>query len=320
MSTHFYIGERVRFLESKGEGIIKSFRGNEAIVEDESGFDWPTPVNKIVKIFSEKEPQKVFAPEKDYTPINLDKALYLFIPEKEENNRTKKIKLINNCGYDFLVALFFSEKNNHKRLFFNQIKTTSSSDSFEIEDFNDLKSIKIQLLPVPEKSSDVFVLIEDTIKIGNSILLGDEMPNYHHSIATAGFFIMLLNEKVINDNLLQKNLLNLNEESQSKNKTVKLPTTGYKEELIVDLHIEALTENSSRMSAGEKLNFQLIAFEKHVSTAFSQGYKKLIIIHGVGKGVLKDNILEKLKDYSFAKHKDADYNKFGYGATEINFK
>ncbi|MFN5630177.1 MAG: Smr/MutS family protein [Bacteroidota bacterium] len=320
MSTHFYIGERVRFLESKGEGIIKSFRGNEAIVEDESGFDWPTPLNKIVKIFSEKEPQKEFAPEKDYTQINLENALYLFIPEKEENNRTKKIKLINNCGYDFLVALFFSEKNHHKRLFYNCIKAKSNSDFFEIDDLNDLKSIKIQLLPVPEKSSEVFGLIEDTVKIGNSILLGDEEPTYHNSIAIAGFFRMLLSEKIINDSLLQKNLLNINQESQSKNFAAKPPITNYKEELIVDLHIEALTENSGRMTAGEKLNFQLIAFEKHVSTAFSQGYKKLIIIHGVGKGVLKDNILEKLKDYSFAKHKDADYNKFGYGATEISFK
>jgi len=319
MSTHFYIGERVRFLETKGEGIIKSFRGNEAIVEDESGFDWPTPVSKIVKIFSDKEPQKQFVPEKDYKQINLENALYLFIPEKEEKNRTKKIKILNNCGYDFLVAVFYSEKNNHKRLFFNQIKVKTNTEFFEIEDFNDLKSIKIQLIPVPEKSSEVFGIIEETIKINNSILLGDETPSYHNSIAIAGFFRVLINEKTINDSLLEKNLEKINLDVLSKNKNYKTINTNYKEELIIDLHIEELIENSTKMSAGEKLNFQLNSFEQHLTNAFSNGYKKLIVIHGVGKGVLKENIIEKLKVYSFAKHKDADYNRFGYGATEINF-
>jgi len=319
MSNHFYIGERVRFLETKGEGIIKSFRGNEAIVSDDFGFDWPTPLSKIVKIFSEKDPQKEFIPEKNYKQISLENALYLFIPEKEEKDRTKKIKLINKCGYDFLVALFYSEKNNHKRLFFNKIKSMSNTEYFEIGDLNELKSIKIQVIPVPEKSSDVFGLIEETIKISNSILLGDENPNYHQSNELAGFFRLLLNEKKINDIQLQKSLLQIIDEPLAKNTNLKAPVSQLKQELIVDLHIEELIDNSNKMSAGEKLNFQLTCFEQHVTNAFSGGYKKLIVIHGVGKGVLKENIIQKLKEYSFAKHRDADYNRFGYGATEISF-
>jgi hypothetical protein len=317
MDHHFYIGERVRFLETKGEGIIKSIRKNEVVVEDESGFDWPTPISKIVKIFSNKEPIKEFIPEKNYSKIELENALYLFVPEKEEKNRFQKIKILNNCGYDFLLAIFYSEKNNHKRLFFDSIKAKTNSNFFEISDLNELKSIKIQALPVPEKSSEAFGMFEETIRINSSILLGDETPHYQNSLPIAGYFRILLNEKTINDSLLEKNLQKINGDTLGKNQTPTTFQSQSKDELVVDLHIEELIENSHKMSAGDKLNHQLITFEKYFSTAFSQGFKKLIIIHGVGKGVLKDNIIQKLKDYHFVKHKDADYLRFGYGATEI---
>ena len=42
------IGDKVRFLSSTGGGIIAGFKGKIVLVEDEDGFQIPTPVNEVV--------------------------------------------------------------------------------------------------------------------------------------------------------------------------------------------------------------------------------------------------------------------------------
>lgn len=44
------IGDKVRFLSSTGGGIIAGFKGNIVLVEDEDGFQIPTPVNEVVVV------------------------------------------------------------------------------------------------------------------------------------------------------------------------------------------------------------------------------------------------------------------------------
>lgn len=42
------IGDKVRFLSETGGGRIAGFKGNIVLVEDEDGFQIPTPINDIV--------------------------------------------------------------------------------------------------------------------------------------------------------------------------------------------------------------------------------------------------------------------------------
>ena len=44
------IGDKVRFLSSTGGGIIAGFKGKIVLVEDEDGFQIPTPVNEVVVV------------------------------------------------------------------------------------------------------------------------------------------------------------------------------------------------------------------------------------------------------------------------------
>ena len=39
--TNFEIGDKVKFLNSVGGGIVKKIQGGQVFVEDESGFDMP---------------------------------------------------------------------------------------------------------------------------------------------------------------------------------------------------------------------------------------------------------------------------------------
>lgn len=90
---------------------------------------------------------------------------------------------------------------------------------------------------------------------------------------------------------------------------------------LVDLHIEKLTDNYSRMSNFEMLTLQLHEFQKWFDLAVAHRQPSLIIIHGVGSGRLRDDIHEVLKSKREVKHFINQYDpRFGYGATEIFFQ
>ena len=44
------IGDKVRFLSDTGGGIIAGFKGRLVLVEDEDGFQIPTPASEVVVV------------------------------------------------------------------------------------------------------------------------------------------------------------------------------------------------------------------------------------------------------------------------------
>ncbi|GAB4091988.1 Smr/MutS family protein [Flaviaesturariibacter terrae] len=90
---------------------------------------------------------------------------------------------------------------------------------------------------------------------------------------------------------------------------------------VVDLHIEKLVDDHSGMSNTAILGIQLKEFEKWYDLALAHRLPKLTVIHGIGKGRLRDDIhdiLRRKKEVkSFVNQYSAD---FGFGATEIFFQ
>ena len=87
-----------------------------------------------------------------------------------------------------------------------------------------------------------------------------------------------------------------------------------------DLHIEKLVKNFRGMSNFDILNIQTETAKRHLDFAVRNRIPKLVFIHGVGEGVLKaelDFILNRMEGLSF---QDANYQKYGLGATEVYFK
>jgi hypothetical protein len=88
----------------------------------------------------------------------------------------------------------------------------------------------------------------------------------------------------------------------------------------VDIHIEKLMKDFGHLSTAEILDVQISAFEKAFDRALAEGVEKLIIIHGTGNGVLRGEVHKRLSGSKFISHyKDARKERFGYGATEIEF-
>ena len=68
------------------------------------------------------------------------------------------------------------------------------------------------------------------------------------------------------------------------------------------------------------LDEQLSAFDKAFDKALVSGIGKLIVIHGIGSGILKSEIHKRLSSSNHIKSfKEGRKEKFGYGATEIQF-
>ena len=86
----------------------------------------------------------------------------------------------------------------------------------------------------------------------------------------------------------------------------------------IDLHIEELIDDTRGMSSGEKLEMQLGHFQRELEKAIlNKQTRKIIFIHGVGIGRLKQEIYHLLKSYDGLRYYDASYRKYGFGATEI---
>lgn len=87
-----------------------------------------------------------------------------------------------------------------------------------------------------------------------------------------------------------------------------------------DLHIEKLVKNPKGMNNFDILTIQIETAKRHIDFAFKNRIPKIVFIHGVGEGVLKAELDFMLKRYDNISFQDANYQKYGLGATEIYFK
>jgi hypothetical protein len=86
----------------------------------------------------------------------------------------------------------------------------------------------------------------------------------------------------------------------------------------VDLHIEELADDLSKVKNHDILSIQLNYFSKMLDSAMANKLRKIIFIHGVGNGLLKQEIISKLKNnYPDLVYADASLLRYGKGATEI---
>lgn len=111
------------------------------------------------------------------------------------------------------------------------------------------------------------------------------------------------------------------EEKRKKRGNIKPGKTPKKPEdagvAEVDLHLHELVEDETRLSQGERLSYQLAYFERSLEAAIRDGKRKLIVIHGVGEGVLREEVRKMLQFYDGVRFHDADMGRYGAGATEV---
>jgi len=98
-----------------------------------------------------------------------------------------------------------------------------------------------------------------------------------------------------------------------KKPTIKIPSTIPE----IDLHIEVLLENSSKLSAHEKFLFQLDIFKKFTNKMLTERQSKFVVIHGAGEGKLKSEIQFLLKSRKGFRMHDKHVSNGKVGASLI---
>ena len=100
-------------------------------------------------------------------------------------------------------------------------------------------------------------------------------------------------------------------------KEITPPKLEYDEVWEVDLHLPEIIDTGREMSDYEKLRYQLKHFRKCMDAALVYRINKIIFIHGVGKGTLKQELMHALKDYDRVRFFDAPFKRYGYGALSV---
>ncbi|MBC7553398.1 MAG: Smr/MutS family protein [Taibaiella sp.] len=89
----------------------------------------------------------------------------------------------------------------------------------------------------------------------------------------------------------------------------------------IDLHIEQLISNHSKLSTDEIMKKQLDTLEHYLQLAIMHRQDRLIVIHGLGKGKLRDEVHNVLKKTTnVGRFKNEWSGRYGFGATEVYFK
>lgn len=134
--------------------------------------------------------------------------------------------------------------------------------------------------------------------------------------------------KINESSNLMDSIKRINVEEIIKEKTIPTPRSFVKDrkekrEVGVpefDLHIEKLVPNKRGMSNYDILNLQAETAKRHIEFAIRNRIPKIVFIHGVGEGVLKAELDFLLGRYDNIVFQDANYQKYGLGATEVYFK
>ena len=95
-----------------------------------------------------------------------------------------------------------------------------------------------------------------------------------------------------------------------------------KEEFVleVDLHIEKLVKSFKHLSNFDILNIQVDTARGQLEFAIKNRIPKIVFIHGMGEGVLKAELEYLFGRYPEISFQDANYRKYGLGATEVYVK
>ena len=138
---------------------------------------------------------------------------------------------------------------------------------------------------------------------------------------TSKEFIILNNDDGVNLASFSNHSLSEIRNDKEASKKRKAPVSSSKQRhrpmFVVDLHIHQLKDSTRGMTNFDMLNLQLDTARGQLEFAIRQRMPKMVFIHGVGEGVLKQELYTILRRYNNVRFYDADYKEYGLGATEI---
>jgi hypothetical protein len=339
----FKIGDVVKFLNEKGSGKVSKIINKTTVgITIEDGFELPFLISELIIESSEIEtivtnqiPSSLVLNEVHSVRINkpgIDKtpAIYLaFSPENinEIAHSDINVWLINNTSYNILFTYSILKNNKFTTLETGNISTFSSEliETINKTELNNHTHLKVDILFFNDKEHLHQLPISEVVKLKPIKFYKQNAFEANKFIPEKSLLLTVfeLNEiegsnKVNNSTIdFSKILSQKLHQTDSPKKSKPHANNNPANEMEIDLHIEELLENYSGMNNAEIIHIQLKHFQNALDTAINNHYKKLIVIHGVGNGRLKQEVRNILSANKTVKFYDASYSRYGFGATEI---
>ncbi len=337
------IGDKVKFLNDVGGGTVVGFQSkNVVIVENEDGFELPVLINEVVvsnessydstsksigtqKETTKPEPKEVKRPVELIKGNDEPKFFLAFYPADQVNPVSGEIEvyLINDSNFTLLYQYVHFKDGAYETIETGELEpnTKTNIDGLAQSDLNNLPDFIFRIVPVAVKAKSLTEMITKKITI-NSLKFYKEksFKDSEFFDGQAMVFDLVTNPlKEEIDKLSDNDFKKVLSEKDKANRPVEKKMSKPKQEIVeVDLHIEELIDSTAGLSNHEILQIQLDQFESELKLAIANKTKRIVFIHGVGNGVLKQAIYKKLKSsYARFNYQDASFAEYGYGATMV---
>lgn len=347
----FSVGTKVKFLHTGDEGVITKRLTNgmvnvylkdsdmeipvfpEDLIKAEQFLPKPEVKAKIIKGKVEQKPLKPERPniESQYTILKSYGIQIAFDPVLKADGSTDKyvMYLLNDSKNDFIFDLVLKFHGEEEQDWNGKLEKTSfiKLGSLLFDDLNDAPSFDMNCWKTTTEGKGK--KMTKTLKI--------KAKQFFKNIRTAPFLNKSAHIYRIFENLDSEQTESKEDLKSYTKKNVRpvkfrnrdsnigfynqFDSKEFSEfETEIDLHIEKLIEKPHKMSNAEIVRIQLSHFESFLTKAIRLGVPTVFIIHGVGKGRLKNEIASRLIQNPQVKtFKNEFHPRYGWGATEVIF-
>lgn len=336
------IGDKVRFLNEIGGGtVIRIIDAKTVMVlNDEDEFEIPSLKTNLVVIeanenSSNQSSSSTSAKSQISTTVTKSQSVVAekedvfaaFVPRdsSEPTDGPFELYLINDTNQILLYSYYQEALEGLEGITAGNLDPNSKIllGEYDTKEVSELKSCHFQIVfyqqgkAIPKRPLDKNLKIQAVRFYKESSF--KETSYFHQEVIL---------HKLTGENLEQKleDLSNkdVNEAIREKEKGTKIKTKASKISngiLEIDLHINALIDSVTGLSNADILEYQLNKFHDTLRENQSNKGKKIVFIHGIGNGTLKQRIQSELKR-KYKKHyqQDASFKEYGWGATMVTIR
>ncbi len=336
------IGDTVKFLNDVGGGTVTGFIGKNMVnVENQDGFEIPYPVSQLINVSDPdlnrkeraaapqiEEEQTDEIPEEETGKIIAGKDspdfYFCFVPADNKNPLAGEIELflVNDSNFTLLFQYAYFTDDVFTTVEYGTVQPNSKKqlDSIGETDISDLPEYFFNVIFFKEEDTEKREPVTKKFKV-NPVKFYKEKSFHSNQFFDRNAMVFQITENLLNTeiNKLTDHDFQKVVKAKEQKPVEKKPQRRRDDEIIeVDLHINELIDNPAGLSNKEIMDIQLDKVKSEMHSAIQSQAKRIVFIHGVGQGVLKQEVARLLKS-KFPKYtfQDASFKEYGYGATMV---
>lgn len=253
---------------------------------------------------------------------DLPEFVFAALPERPDNPPGGNIQLylVNDCNFTLIYHFATKMAGQYTTVDAGMLEPNTKVELENIppKGIGELPEYCFQLLYFRKQASQLEEPVQKEISISPVKFFKPSSFVKNDYFSSPALLIRLVDHplKAELDKLTEKDFQQITRAKEPKKKgATELPPTDPVE---VDLHIQQLLDDTSGLTNADMLKLQLDTFRQEMDKAIAGKVKRIVFIHGVGDGVLKNELRRELqRKYPRFPYQDASFREYGFGATMV---